>query len=294
MRSRLARLGAIAGAILGLLGVMTPPAHANYVGSIAFVGAATVTDGLGYPCFPNTSNSGMPTLLGTPPVFPNAALTVNNHECPQGLPKTNATIATSHQSTTIVNPVDGTLITFSTPTTTTATTALPSDGLPLASTTTLPLPNNPIPNTSTRVHGGRTKSFGFSSAVCLGAGVNTLKPGKPLLGEVDASCSIVANGTVNGWCGLSQAQGVATVTFGGQTYTVVFHFTGIGGTLIVDGHVRKNNIPNHTSLVVGVVEAVPLPGTTGGPTITNSCSSGTAVTFQIAGTASFVIINTLP
>jgi len=154
---------------------------------------------------------------------------------------------------------------------------------PTGGTTTIPLPI-----------GGNGGGFGFNSAPngCVGAAVRA--------GDAAAgTCNIVANGTVEGSCGLSTGGGTGSVTvtdFVGVpptsnaiTIGFTFAFVGVGGTLVITG--RENAAA--TSQLVGTVEAIPVPNVsvTPSPTITNSCSNKTANQFLIAGSAAIVTVS---
>lgn len=226
MRVRLARVGSAILGALALLGLITPPAEATTVGSLAFVGTVTMSGGLAYPCFPG------PNLFNCP--GPNAV-----------------------------------------------------------GTSTLPLrhlPDNPHVN----ITGGNTRSFTLVTALCFNRVANIAKLAKAPAHV--GSCGLQMSGLITGWCGLSSGNGIALFTDAlGQLYRVTFHFTDIGGTFAITGHVQKltNPPPNGEGLFVGVAEFSPVP-VVGVPTISNSCSAKTAYVFQLAGTADYIFLNTLP
>lgn len=162
------------------------------------------------------------------------------------------------------------------------TNSLPLDILditnPLSITTTVELGQLPY------IHGGNARGVSFGSLVCVTAGVNVLKPGKPTT-HANAGCSIAASGTVRGWCGLSTGKTTGTATDGlGQTYAIDTHFYGVGSMLFVNGHYTKAN--GDKGWVRGVVNATPPPGP--GTPPTNSCSSKTATTFIVTGAVALV------
>ncbi len=176
MRSRLARVGLILAAVLGIAATNIPSANATTVAAVVFVGNATVTPGLGYPCTPAPSN------------------------CPP---------------TVTVNP-------------------------------------GPPPSVTI---GGTSGGFTFNSLVCVGVKVDIAKPKGT--GPHGPLCSITASGSITGYCGLSQGSGSGVIGFAPvapKTVTFNFHFTSVGGTLVITGTTTGAKAGG---TIVSVVQAIP-------------------------------------
>ncbi|MDQ3756774.1 MAG: hypothetical protein M3394_02870 [Actinomycetota bacterium] len=111
-----------------------------------------------------------------------------------------------------------------------------------------------------------------SSNVCVDATVSVTPP--------DASagaCVFQGGGYVEGHCGLSGGQ--VTVTFtdsAGNTYTISIHFTGVGGALVLTGHVTGGGT---NGKFLGAALAIPPTPTTPG----QSCLNKTANDFLVVG-----------
>lgn len=139
----------------------------------------------------------------------------------------------------------------------------------------LPLPTYPwlqLPNAAT---------FTFSTSTCLMVVAHITKPAPTGTTVHTPSCTLSATGIVLGFCGLSQGHGTATITDPlGFTYSVGFHWTGIGGNLVIDGQVTKFSNPTQRGTFLGLAHAIgPEPITVPG----QSCLNKTARTFTVAG-----------
>jgi hypothetical protein len=269
MRSPLARLGGVAVGLLALLGGLTPPAHATTILAAAFVGTATLTGPLGYPCVgPGgaLSTGTLDTALCPTTKFnltPNANFLT--------LPGSTATTASHLTNPTNLNRTILHLIT--------AGVILTNPPL------TLPAPFNVIPQHHPQLH-HNTVGVQLVAPIlnlCVPLGLNINKPGKPLthagLCNFGAIVTPTLPNTVSGNCGLSTGQ--VTVTFTdalGQAFTLDTHFVAVGGFLFIEGHAKKVG-STQTGLVVGFVVAIPpVPGTS-----TQSCTNKTATTFTLVG-----------
>lgn len=148
--------------------------------------------------------------------------------------------------------------------------AYPGVNMVVPATTTAPKAGpKGEPEVNTTVHNGNTCDFVLASTLCV-----KLSLGKKT--GVD-NCTIVATGTVTGFCGLSSGLGTAMLTnngpvIGGGEPTkdnvgIKFKFSSTATTLRVSGG-------NTTENIHGVVSAVPLTG---------SCTNTTATGFLITG-----------
>jgi hypothetical protein len=106
--------------------------------------------------------------------------------------------------------------------------------------------------------GGKSCNFNADSDVCVGAEVSAKK--LPPAGA--GLCVLTANGSVNGYCGLSSGHGSGLITLGSQSFHFTFYFFATGGTLYVSGLITKHTT-GQTGKIVAVVEALPpTPATT--------------------------------
>jgi hypothetical protein len=137
----------------------------------------------------------------------------------------------------------------------------------------------PYPHVLTHITGGATSCpFAVTpqTSTCAAEEVSPKKTPPVNAGL----CTISANGTVEGYCGLSAGHGTATIITPWNTFDVDFYFTGVGGTLELTGLITKRST-GQTGKFTATVEAVPpTPVTTpaGG-----SCLSGSASVFRLTG-----------
>lgn len=137
------------------------------------------------------------------------------------------------------------------------------------------------------IHGGQTRAFAFGSFVCVLAGVNAVKAGKPIV-HANAGCSISATGVIAGWCWLSTGKLSGTVTDGlGQTYFIDLHWYE-AVLMTISGHWAKAN--GQTGLLRGILNASAIPDNSTTPP-GNSCSALTATQFLVSGTVVLAGLN---
>lgn len=257
MRSRLVRLGAVVAALVGLLGGLTPPAHADTSGSIEFVGTAVLGGGLGLPV------ENLPNETPLNPPIPNALL--------GGTPTTTIdhTVAWLTQ-----------FISWATGAGVELDCSLPLNGEVTGA----------IPNCHPVYDHVRTVNT-LTTAICVAEGGNVNKANK--MAAYAGLCAVKLidtpkpnppENTVSGHCGLSGGQvsiEIAVInTIDGmvQTFTADIHFIGVATTLLLVGHYTKVGSPSNHGLVIGEVVAVSNPA--GG-----SCLNKEATLFEIVGGA---------
>jgi hypothetical protein len=252
MRSRFARLGMVVVGVVALVGGLTPPAQAAGILSVTFVGSATISGGLSYPCFGATPGPAGTTTFG-----------IDTNLCP----------------TTKVNPPTGVLP--GNPLTT-----LSHLGFLMA--TQLPLPGTfgAIPQHHIHLHHNPRTISSVVFASCGAAEADSTKPGTVATDPACTSTPVpfppaTLPNTVSGNCGLATGQVTVDVLVLSLTYRADVHFYGIGPFLFLEGHARKAG-STKTGLVVGLVAVVPpTPADTPG----QACENKTARVFNIVGSA---------
>ena len=150
-----------------------------------------------------------------------------------------------------------------------------------------PLPDgNPVPNCHTH-YTHHQRSVSFFSDNCVDAGVNVGKLTK--VPAFAGPCSIVApTGYVTGHCGLSGGQVTGTyVSSEPQVFEFNVHFSGVGGELVITGHVTKPST-GQSGKITAVVTAVPVIETPVLTTPNQSCTNKTQEDFNIVGEATGV------
>lgn len=147
-----------------------------------------------------------------------------------------------------------------------------------------PLPDgNPVPNCHTHYVDHEHNVVVASDIECRDESTNIDKPGKAP--QHTGGCVFNGSGHVSGHCGLSGGQVTGTYRDSlGQLYDFSVHFTGVGGELVVTGHVTKQATGRHGKITGEVTAAPDVLGTTG-----QSCTTKNQQRFIIAGETRIVI-----
>lgn len=150
----------------------------------------------------------------------------------------------------------------------------------------LPLPDGDLVGpTNCHLVFDHQRTFHGEDFACVDQSAHVDKPNKVTTPHFGA-CSITLDGTVTGHCGLAGGQFTLTYTDSlGLTYVGGAHFTVVGVSVYITGHVSKPGSP-HVGKITGVATAFP---TVPDDTLSGSCLDKTEDTFTVVGTTRVVI-----